>query len=129
MCLFFSFFFSSAVDPVLVKATKDGVDKYYSIKNKTAEIECITERSHPPAVFSWRYQLLHCTAESSNCPLAKPDGWQRLSFGKVEGRFSNTSVLIVPGHIKNMYFKCTAVNQVTRAKDSKQYQFIRIPRK
>ena len=115
---------------MLVKHTTSGIEKVYAYKNQTKAIKCITARSYPPSNFSWRYQLLNCTDASTTCPKAKPNKWDKLRrFGSIDRPSSNTSVLTVPAHVGNMYFKCSVVNPVTRAKDFKQYQFIRIASK
>ena len=113
------------VAPVLKKATKSGVERLFSERGKTAELKCITERSYPAAVFKWSYQLLDCTTVSLTCPSAKPDGWrtQLPSTVTVEQRSSNVSVLVIPGNIETLYFRCIAENPLAR--DFIQYQFIR----
>ena len=114
-----------SVAPVLQGNTNNGPEKVYGVQDREEEIKCITERSNPPATFKWRYQPLNCSFSSSSCP--KPtNNWIKLTqFGEIKNRSDNTSVLILPGYLKNMYFKCIAENPVTGAKDSKQYQFRR----
>ena len=115
-----------SVAPVLQGNTNNGPEKVYGVQDREEEIKCITERSNPPATFKWRYQPLNCSFSSSSCP--KPtNNWIKLTqFGEIKNRSDNMSVLILPGYLKNMYFKCIAENPVTRAKDSKQYQFMRL---
>ena len=119
------------VAPVLKKSTKSGVERLIRERGETAELKCITERSYPAAVFKWSYQLLDCTTVSLTCPSAKPDGWRTPvpSSVTVEQRSSNVSVLVIPGTIETLYFRCIAENPVTHARDSIQYQFIRTSRK
>ena len=114
-----------SVAPVLQGNTNDGPEKVYGVQDREEEIKCITERSNPPATFKWRYQPLNCSFSSSSCP--KPtNNWIKLTqFGEIKNRSDNMSVLILPGYLKNMYFKCIAENPVTGAKDSKQYRFRR----
>ena len=114
-----------SVAPVLQKNTENGPEKVYGAQDREREIKCITKRSNPPASFKWLYQPLNCSLSSSSCP--KPtNNWNNLTdFGDIKNRSDNTSVLILPGHLKNMYFKCIAENPATGAKASKQYQFMR----
>ena len=114
-----------SVAPVLQGNTNNGPEKVYGVQDREEEIKCITERSNPPATFKWRYQPLNCSFSSSSCP--KPtNNWIKLTqFGEIKSRSDNMSVLILPGYLKNMYFKCIAENPVTGAKDSKQYHFMR----
>ena len=114
-----------SVAPVLKKDAENGPEKVYGAQDRETEIKCITKRSNPPASFKWLYQPLNCSLSSSSC--RKPtNNWNNLTdFGDIKNRSDNTSVLILPGHLKNMYFKCIAENPVTRAKASKQYQFMR----
>ena len=111
--------------------SKNGVDKLVVVKDEVEEVECKTKRSYPAARFSWTYQLMrNCTAESKTCPPAKRNAWRRRDPRfRVEKRSPNLSVLIVPAQIENLYFRCVAENPATGEKDSKQYQFFRIPRK
>ena len=97
----------------------------YGVQDTEKEIKCITERSNPPATFKWRYQPLNCSFSSSSCPKPTNNWFNLTDFGDIESRSDNTSVLTLPGYLKNMYFKCIAENPVTGAKDSKQYQFRR----
>ena len=110
-----------------------GVETILAIKGDNARIECQTERSFPPAEFSWSYQLLECESVSLNCPPAKHKDWRKISYGlqlqfEVQNVSSDTSVLIVAKNVDTMYFRCVAVNPVTRENDSIHYQFFRIQR-
>lgn len=107
-----------------------GVETILAIKGDNARIECQTERSFPPAEFSWSYQLLECESVSLNCPPAKHKDWRKISYGdfEVQNVSSDTSVLIVAKNVDTMYFRCVAVNPVTRENDSIHYQFLRIQR-
>ena len=114
-----------SVAPVLQRNT-NGPEKVYGVQDREGEIKCITERSNPPASFKWLYQPLNCSVFSSSCPIST-NNWNNLTdFGDIKNRSDNMSVLILPGYLKNMYFKCIAENPVTGAKDSKQYQFMRL---
>ena len=112
---------------MLVKETKSGIEEPVVIKNQIEELKCTTERSYPPADFDWRYQNLECKPRSK-CKPVKPNKWRKIAsfVGKVEQRSSNTSVLVVPGNIDNMYFKCIAVNPENgQLNDYKVYKFQR----
>lgn len=101
-------------------------EKVYGVQDTEIEIKCITERSNPPATFKWWYQPLNCSFSSSSCPKPTNDWIKLTQFGEIKNRSDSMSVLILPGYLKNMYFKCIAENPVTRANDSKQYQFMRL---
>ena len=114
-----------SVAPVLQRNTEYGPEKVYGAQDSEREIKCITKRSNPPASFKWLYQPLNCSLSSSSCP-RPTNNWNYLTdFGDIKNRSDNTSVLILPGYLKNMYFKCIAENPITGAKASKQYQFMR----
>ena len=97
----------------------------FGVQDRQREIKCITERSNPPATFKWLYQPLNCIFSSSSCPKPTSNWFNLTDFGDIKNRSDNMSVLLLPGYLKNMYFKCIAENPVTRAKASKQYQFMR----
>lgn len=120
------FHISFVVDPLLVKDSNTRTEKPIVIKGEREELKCTTKRSYPPANFSWRYQLLDCT-DKSTCTPVNSKKWMLIPsrIGQINRLSPNTSVLSVPANIDKMYFKCIAVNPVTRGRDSKVYQFVR----
>ena len=115
-----------SVAPVLQRNSKDGPDRVYGAPDRQKEIKCITERSNPPASFKWLYQPLNCSLSSSSCPKPTNNWTEPTQLGIIINSSDDMSVLILPGYITNMYFKCIAEeNRQTRAKDSKIYQFMR----
>ena len=120
------FFLCFVVDPLLVKRSNTGWETPNVVKDEKEELNCTTKRGFPPANFSWRYQPLDCT-DSSTCSSFKNKKWRPISseIGRVDQRSPKTSILIVPPNIDKLYFKCTAVNPVTRTRDFIVYKFLR----
>ena len=114
------------VDPELVTTSRTGgAEEPVVYKGEREELNCTTKRSYPPANFSWRYQPLDCTGKT--CTSYNARNWKPIPdvIGQVSQSSPSTSVLAVPANIDKMYFKCTAVNPVTRGRDTNVYKFIR----
>lgn len=103
-----------------------GAEKVWGEKGEPYRIDCQTERSHPPAEFFWTYQLLNCPSGIQGCLPAKESDWRNYTLGEVQKISSDTSALIVSANVDRMYFRCVAVNPVTRQNDSVHYQFVQI---